>query len=272
MIPFQVIFYILIFALPFAGMAHGELDERIEAVTQELEQQPDNTDLLLKRAKLYFQHGDHMKSIRDYEKAETLGGPQGIILQGYAEAWLKLGQPEFGLESISQLITLAPDYNKAYQIQAQLYMSQREYHKAIAAYRKTLDMTIEKHTPLYHDLIAAYDSIGTHEAKTASIDIVREALSELGSLITMEQKLIDLLIDTQQFDAAIAQLTEVISAANRKERHYLRRAKLYQKLNKIELAQKDLINSLVSIETLPIRIRQSKKMNELKAEIEKLQN
>jgi len=272
MIPIQVFLFIMISIIPFVGLAHGELDERIDAVTEELKQSPNSITLLLKRAKLYHQHDEHMRAIRDYEKAENLGGSQKIILQGYAEAWLQLEQPEFGLESINQLIVLAPDYHRAYQIKAQLFMSQQKYQEAIPEYRKTIDLTREKHTPLYHDLITAYDSIGTHEAKVANILIIQEALHELGSLITLEHKMIDLLSETQQYDAAIAKLTEVISYSNRKERHYLKRAKLYMRLNNPTLAQRDLLNSLASIEALAIRTRQSRSMIALKTEIENLQN
>jgi len=270
--PLQV-FYILILSLvPFLGMSHGDLDERIKATTAALELTPNDATLLLKRAKLFYQHGEYMRSIRDYEKAEIHQGSIKIILQGYAQAWLKVGQNDFALESIDSLISLAPTYHKAHDIKAEILMNQKRYQEAAKSYRRTIDLTIEKQTPLYHNLVSAYDSIGTATANYNSIEVIKEALSELGPITTMQVKLVDLLMEVNMYEEAILNQSEIIASSNRKERQYLKRAKIYFELQDEESAQKDLLSSIENIKSLPIRIRKSKKMNELMSEIEKLQN
>jgi len=252
-------------------MSHGDLDERIKASTKELELKPNNIELLLKRAKLFYQHDEFMRSIRDYEKAEDLGGNIKIILEGYAVAWLKKGQYDFALESIDSLLVLSPEYHKAHDTKAEILMKNGAYEDAALSYRRMIELSHEKQTPLYHNLISAYDSIGTTAAHLKSIHVIEEALKELGTIKAMQIKLVELLIKTNQISDALAIQTVIIQTSNRKERAYLKRAYIHLGLEDSESAQKDLLSSIESIELLPFRIQQMKKMKELKAEIEKLQ-
>src|ERR1043165_4598850 len=52
--------------------AHGDLHERIEAVTQKILTNPSDPDFLLQRADLHRQHEEFDAALTDLEKAEQL--------------------------------------------------------------------------------------------------------------------------------------------------------------------------------------------------------
>ena len=56
-----------IFLLP-SSFAHGDLDERILEVTEEIKASQDSAYLYFKRGKLYFQHEEYEKSIADLKE------------------------------------------------------------------------------------------------------------------------------------------------------------------------------------------------------------
>ena len=61
-------------------------------------------------------------------------------LAGLASLYLSLKQPERALQRIDRQIQLAPSTAKPYELQGQIYASQKDYTKAEESYRKAISI------------------------------------------------------------------------------------------------------------------------------------
>src|SRR5262245_7785095 len=64
---------------PLPGLAHGDLHEQIAAATSQIEKNPKNAELYLKRGELHRAHEDWDAALADYERAAILN-PKLIVV------------------------------------------------------------------------------------------------------------------------------------------------------------------------------------------------
>lgn len=258
------------FLFSIAPLFHGDLDIRIAEATTAIESDQNNDSLYVLRGTLYFQHQEYMKSIRDFEKVESLVGPGEVVYMSYAKAWHKLKNYDFAIESVNETLQLNDKNPVAYRLKAQILMDQGLFEDAADHYDLSLSNTEKLITESFLEVAIALDSAGTQKSIEKSIHILNRGRKELADLDIFKNMIVDQHIKLGDYDSAIKLQTDILESANRKERHYYKRAQLYKLDNKNELALKDINHAYDAMSNLPVRYVRSKPMDELRAELLKM--
>ena len=66
---FVAIIYQIILFLPVTAAAHPEIEARVEIVTKQIEREPGNAALFIKRGQLHLTHSDWVAALCDYDHA-----------------------------------------------------------------------------------------------------------------------------------------------------------------------------------------------------------
>ncbi len=252
------------------GLAHGELDTRIEAVSNEIQQNPDKDSLYVKRGTLYFQHQDYLKSIRDFEKVEELSGPSTVVYISYAKAWHQLEKLDFALESINEAIALNPENSSSYRLRGRILFDMKEFERAAQDAEQAIRKNTKRITEHYIEYVQALDSINTIEAKHKAIEVLQNGMEDLGELPLFIDKTINLYVKLEDYENAIRTTTTLLNKSNRKERFLLKRAQLYYSNKNLQKSKQDIMSAFKEIDGLPARYAHSKPMKALRLELDAL--
>lgn len=259
--------FILFSFIVVSSFAHGDLDVRIENATDAIRLDPDNDTLYLKRGTLYYQHEDFMKSIRDFEKVESLAGPSPVVYMSYAKSWYKLNKYEFSIDNIDLAIALNPKNAVAFRLKGEVLLKMGEFEKASENYARSLEYTEKLITESFLELAIALDSVNTEESILKSIDVLNDGRKRLSDLSLYKTMIVDQYTKLNKLEEAIQMQTLLIEGANRKERHYYNRAKLFIKANNLSQAKADIQQAYNSINSLPARYIRSKPIDTLREKL-----
>lgn len=253
-----------------SALAHGDLDARILSTTEAILLEPQNDSLYTSRGTLYFQHQEYMKSIRDFEKVESLTGPSSLVYMSYAKAWHKLAKYDFALENIDLVLHENPNNSVAYRLKARVYLERQEFSKAAKNYTLCLEHTEKLITETFLELAIALDSVNTEESIMESINVLNDGRDRLADLDIFKTMIVDQYVKLDQLDQAINMQSLMIENANRKERHYFKRAKLYIQAQDIPKARQDISKAYDAINALPHRYIRSKPIDTLREALNSL--
>lgn len=258
----------LMFFCCFDAIAHGDLINRIENLTQEIKVNPDSAYLYFKRGKLYYQHNDYKESINDFKRSKKLGfnsDEQNFFL---AISYYKLNHFMTSKRFVDKILKDKPDNIKAFKLLGHINFKRKNFRKAAEAYEKVLLISKRTFPENYlHGAEAWYalrTEFGTERAKSLLI----QGIEALGNNIILYDKLISILIDNGDYSSAIKFQKKVIDFSPRKERSYLKLTNLHLLQENYIEAMKSLTNAKKYYYDLPIRIKNTKFMKEFYSELE----
>jgi len=243
---------------------HGDLDIRIEEATTAIKTDQSNDSLYVIRGTLYYQHQEYLKSIRDFEKVESLVGPSEIVYMSYARAWHKLENFDFAIENVDLTLKTNNKNSVAYRLKALILMDMKQYDKAAENFDLSLTHTNKLITESFLEIAIALDSAGTTESLEKSIHILNRGRAELADLDIFKNMIVDQYTKLGDYESAIHLQSNIIDAAHRKERHYFKRAKLHLLRNNPAEAQEDIQHAFDAISRLPARYIRSIPMDTLR--------
>lgn len=251
---------------------HGDLDERIAKVTRQIERDSDNGALYLERAKLYFQHEDYVLSKGDLQQAHQLSthSPEWHFLM--ARVMHVLSEQDSALWHITLYLD-DPNHTQhinAINLKADVLYDQGEYMQAAGCYAQGLALNP---TPDPEDVVKtanAYLQVNSKDASIKAILVLQNAKEKLGDLFVIDKILVSAYEMREDYDSAIAVLTDVMSRSRRKEAFYVQRARLYSLQGNPWLSTLDLDNALREIENLRGAIRNSDATRALMTQINEM--
>ncbi|MFM2081412.1 MAG: hypothetical protein RL380_103 [Verrucomicrobiota bacterium] len=123
------------------SFAHGDLHERIAAVTAQLLTNSTNPELWLQRADLNRQHGEFAAAQTDLDKATQLkpGWPAAQLQQ--ARLAFDTGQFSDGIRAATACLKLEPTNADALVLRARSHAQLKNFARAIADYDAVLNRT-----------------------------------------------------------------------------------------------------------------------------------
>ena len=86
----KLLLIFFLFASNIAVHAHGDLHERILKVTEEIKKNSDSAFLYFKRGKLFYQHNDFKRSLKDLKRSDKLGYENNEQYFLFAKNYFKL--------------------------------------------------------------------------------------------------------------------------------------------------------------------------------------
>jgi tetratricopeptide (TPR) repeat protein len=102
--------------------SHPDLDLQIDELTEQLEKQPDQAGLLLKRGDLQRRHGNWDLAWADFNRVRQIQADNELLDWFEGRLAVDSGQPELALKYLDRFLTLNPGHGIALQNRAQAFM------------------------------------------------------------------------------------------------------------------------------------------------------
>lgn len=250
---------------------HGDLHERIVALSEQIESDPDSSYLYLKRGELYFQHEVYDSSIIDFKKCEELGDfPKSRLYYSYAKSLNILEEDEMALSYLKKILDHDPNNVNTIRFTGKILAEQGRPCESISYLENVISFASKTMPINYLEVSQAYLDCNDNNAYKMSSQTLESGISELGPLMTFYNELVRISILYQEYEHAVEYQTAIIDLSNRKEFALLKRAELYYLMEQQPLALSDIKTSHKAIEELPERIKRNQSILKLKDKITNL--
>jgi tetratricopeptide (TPR) repeat protein len=264
---FITLFFALCTTLPLRVSGHGDLHERIAAVTLEIKQHRDSAYLYMKRGELQYQDNSYKKALKDFRKSRKLGYLSPRLQHDIAATEHKLGRPKIALAMIDALLTEDPTHAQTHRFRGQVLYDMEQYASAAVAFEAAIDFAVTTIPENYLEASDAWEKSQISNRGARAIAIIEKGISVLGPLTVFFNRLIEHSINSSDYKQAIFYHSEVISRSTRKEWAYFERAQTYRMMGDTAHEREDLLASKHAIAQLPARLQNQQSILKLKQRI-----
>jgi tetratricopeptide (TPR) repeat protein len=253
---------IVILSLTPRVLAHGDMHERINALTTAIAGEPDSGSLYLQRAELHRAHEDYPAALQDYARAEALAHGQSAIDYGRGLALAALRRDAEAVASLTRCVEREPRRYDAFAARARLHARSARIEEAVADYDRAIalapvpepDFLLERARILARATPPQLDRAATG---------LREALANRGNVAALALELCDIEIRREKFDEALAIIDRLRSSARRQENWLMRRGEILTKAGRADEATRTFREALAALEALAPHLRGAPATREL---------
>lgn len=263
----QSVTWLLAFTLTFP---HGDLDDRISAISQQINLTPDQIELYQQRGELYVAHEEYTNAISDFRHCLQHKLSNTRVCQGLSESFLHTNKADSALVYIEQVLRDEPTNPNAKEIHAGA-LDQLDLLCEAAVVRESLLTISSNVTPsLYLNAASAWLMCPDPAGADHAIEILQYGLLRTGYIRLLQQKLVSIYAQRENWAEAIRAQDEIIQQSSMKSRPLYERAALNIRAGDFATAKNDLITALELWEKLPLRKKEIASLQTLHVEIKSL--
>jgi tetratricopeptide (TPR) repeat protein len=238
--------------------AHGDMHERIEGLTRQISQHPDDAVLYLRRGQLYMQHEEFEAAEADYVEAETRRADSAALQLARGQLQLAQGNAASACAHFDRFLQQEPTHVEARLARAAARVHLKAFADAVDDFNAALKVAPTPEPEWFIDRARALASIQPPRYEEA-IKGLDEGLARLGTeVVTLILAAVDLEIKAGRVDQALARLDRAASAAARQESWVLRRGDVLAQAGRVTAAKEAYEHVLELIEALPPRQRRTR--------------
>ncbi len=247
----------VLLALP--GVAHESIPDQIHHLTDDIEQQPRNAALYLKRGELHRIRGDRESAERDYEKASRLDPALRAVDLARGLLLLELDRSAEAIAPLQRYVRAHPNDPLGRITFARVLAKVQQPFEAAAEFDAALDLS-----GLDPDLIVerAHALVAGQYPREA-LRTLDEAMEHLGPVVSLQLTAIELELQMCNAEAALRRIAAAEQTAPRKETWLARRADLLRDLGREDEARTAYQSALAALSQLPPERRLTRAMKDL---------
>ncbi|MCH7224772.1 tetratricopeptide repeat protein [Haloferula sp. A504] len=181
--PCHFLVLLLVALWPTSVSGHGSVHERLAAVEEGLAKSPQDVSLLLQRARLHHEHGDHDKALEDLHAVGRIDPGCGDRWLLEARIQLALEKPESALEAIEQLLVKEPQSLAGLSLRGQILEALGRNAEAIRDAREVLKQAPEPSLRDHLRLIQLLETHGEAADVAAAFSAARGAVGDFPVLL-----------------------------------------------------------------------------------------
>jgi tetratricopeptide (TPR) repeat protein len=246
-----------------AAMAHGDLHEAIDAVSQVIAQRPDDAALFLRRAELHRMHEDWAAAEADYAQARRLKPDMEVVSFGLAQMRLAQGREKDALDLLDHFLVKRPDHAGGHALRADLLEKRGEWKKADTDLAAAVASSPEPH---YATARAAL--LERHGRADAAARCLDEASRARGRVPVLEQQALEIEERAGFTNAAMRRLDDLVAREPRPDIWLARKARLLEKAGRAAEARAAWEQAATAFQRVPAEKRESNTNRKLASEIE----
>ncbi len=264
---FPKVVSLLTLAVSFAAanaFSHGDVHERIVALTDQIARTPTNASLYFQRADLYRVDGDWTNALIDLNHVARLDRSLKRVdfMRGLVQH--EAGQPQAALAPLNRYLSDKPPDREAYIVRARVLAKLGRHSGAVDDFTTAIKGGGTVNPELFIERSASLRAMGKLEEAVRGLD---EGIRKLGPLVTLELPAVDLELALKNYDSALARIDAVTARLQRKETWLVRRAEILRTAGREDEAKKNYYEALEAIGRLPPAHRGTRMMLELEARI-----
>lgn len=214
---------VLLLAVAGGAGAHGPLVEQIAQVSREIEADPANAQLYLRRGELRRVHEEWGAALADYGRAKVLAPAEDRIDFLRGRALQEAGRPGEAKAALDFYLARHPADVEALVARARALRAFGEHRAAADDYGLALERTPGPDPDLYLQRAQTQLAAGDLAAAVEGID---SAIARLGPLASLQLFAVELDMRQGRIDGALARLDRVASRSARRETWHARRGEI----------------------------------------------
>jgi len=248
--------------------SHPDLQRSLNIVSEQIQQQPKNTQLYLQRAELYQQHQEWSRALNDYASVQRLDptNAQLYLLRGHTH--LQAGHYPQAKTDLDLAIQKQPQQAQAYLYRARLFRALKQDKTAQQDFDQALALK-PKRAAWYLERAELLTQSGEYQKALKGLD---RGIAEVGALVGFINQAVDLAQRQKNYKQAITYLEKLPKKLSQSPLWMLRRGKLLQQDRQFKAARQTYQGALTKINVLPPLRQQVRAVQELKTELTDLLN
>lgn len=255
------------------GFAHGEMHDRIAALTVDISQHPKRAELFLRRAELHRLHGEWTAALADCQSAENVN-PDLISAQlCRGKILFDAGRFAEARTALDQVLAKENQHSEGFLTRARILAKLEDFENAAADFTKAIQLASVPEPDFYLERAQAWQAAGKLETALAGID---DGITKLGPIASLEIPAIELELKLQRYDSALHRVDLLAAQSQRKETWLLKRGEVLEKAGRLSEAKETYANAAEALALLPPRFKQSEPTkrleNQLMAARQRLRN
>jgi tetratricopeptide (TPR) repeat protein len=245
-----------------AASAHGSLHWRIESLTDQVEKDPGNIELLLKRGELYRQHQEWQSALDNLSQALQRDPENSKINFFIGRVLYQGGKPSAAIPHLRRFVRSDPDHSNALLYTARSLAALEMPEDASKMYRRAIANAPVKTPDHYLEWSDAHFANNASRLEGA-IAILDDGIAQLGPVVSMVQRAIDLEWTAGDLDGAMRYLDMLPSDLASTPRWLTTRAELLRESRRIDGANRAYRQAMDAIDNLPAARRNAPALTEL---------
>jgi len=257
----------LLIVMPLSISAHGDLHIQIQEVTRQIEKEPRNADLYLKRGELHRAHQEWDAAQADYDHAFALNPKLAVVDLARGRMFLEANWPISAKVALDRFLAVYTNHVEGLTARARALVKLDQRLAAARDYTAAIHHSIEPRPELYLERAQALTTEGGVHLDEA-LKGLDQGIKKLGPLVTLQLYAIDVEIKQKRFDAALARLERVAAQSPRKETWLARRGEILQQAGRKAEAREAFQSALAAMDKLPPARRHVPAMAELEKRLQ----
>jgi tetratricopeptide (TPR) repeat protein len=256
----------VIFLALVQSWGHGDVHLQIEEVTKQIEKEPRNALLYLKRGELFRAHGEWDSALADFERVGAIDPKLDIIDFSRGKVFFEANWPQSAKIVLDRFLARHTNHVDALSLRARCQVKLGQRLAAARDFTSAIGFSDEPQPELYLERAQALTDEGPAHYQQAMLGL-EEGIKKLGPLITFQLYAIDLELKQKQYDTALARLEKVSAASPRKETWLARKGEILQLAGHTPEACEAFRAALKAISQLPEQRRNVPAMVELEKRV-----
>jgi len=257
----------VVMSYPSFVLAHDGVHEQIAEVTRQIERDPKNAALYLKRGELHRLHRDWDKATLDYDRAARLNPQLAVVDLARGRMLYESGKHEPAKLALDRFLAQQPEHVEALVTRGRVRAKLHQHAEAAQDFTAAIAHSSPRPQPeMYIERAEALAAAGA-EFRAEALHGLDEGMEKLGPLITLQLAALDLELAQKRYDRALARLERIAAGSPRKETWLARRGKIMEQAGRKTEAHESYAAALAAIETLPPHRRRVKATTEMETRL-----
>jgi tetratricopeptide (TPR) repeat protein len=249
------------------AQAHGDLHERIAALTAAIDAAPADGPLYLQRAELHRAHEDYPAALSDYDRAESLipkdtRDVAGAIDYGRGMALAAMGRDAEAEASLDRCLARDPSRYDAFAARARVRARRGKTGESAADYDRAIALSPAAEPDYLLERARLLAGATPPQLERAAAGL-RDALERTGCTAPLALELCEIEMRRGKVDAALAVIDRLRSGTRRQESWLARRGELLLRAGRRDEAEASFREALSALEALSPRLRGTAATREL---------
>lgn len=245
---------ILLVLMTITGFAHGDLHERIQLVTANIDRFPEDIDLYYQRGVLYLEHENYRAAIKDFRHCYKKGQVTARHYYALARAHYLSRNYRKCIKLLDLSMTIQLPDSKVFHLLSQAYEKRGVFDDAHFWAQKNLDEAKLQRPDHYLALAHIYE---LKYQKNQKVDILKRGIERFGLLPSLTSQLLQILVEQGDIHQAIQWQNKIVNSQARREFALFDRAELYLLIDNLPKAIIDLQQVQSMVNGLPKHIQNS---------------
>jgi predicted Zn-dependent protease len=246
--------------------SHGDLHLQIQAVTEAIAEAPNDPGLYFKRGELHRIHQLYDEALADFERVRGLQPKTPNLDLAFGRLYLEMNLPGASRTILDRVLESQPHQNEALVLRARALVLLDQPLAAAEDYARAIRHHTAPGPELFIERARVLAMAGAEHWDQALASL-EDGMRMLGPLVTLQLPALDLELDAQRYDAALARLDGMAKRSPRKETWLKRRGEILLEARRTNDARAAFAQALDALDSLPPSRRQVPAMLDLERQL-----